>query len=234
MVLLWDETHLISEKDTLIVLQAACMLQFDKVKSICLERINEMLRLDNCIRIWNITEQLSLKPIYLKAKLMALQEFAEVCNSDSLLELTLDQLLDYLGNIYLNCHSELTVLQTGMKWWYEHSEHFSDESTNIFLKLLSCVDFGSLDFNSFNEILIYPDINDDKFLMEILITLRKLKKNDPLDAVSDIVKQKAELLYKAKSRIIPCYTAILVNTLPLSGCKQNEIGPQLELFYYGK
>lgn len=235
LILLWDETYLISEEDILPVLQAACMMQFDKVKDCCLEKVNEMLRLDNCIRIWTITEQLSLKPLYLKAKLMALQEFVEVKDSESLLDFNLDQILDYLGNIYLTCDSELTVFQTGMKWWYEHCEHFSSDSTNVLMKLLSCLDFNSLDDNGFNEIMLYPDICGDEKIMGILGAVKELKKKGQIVGVMDCTQEKAQLLCNTKCRVSPSYVAILVNVVPLhcgDGRKSSSfVGEQLEVIY---
>lgn len=238
LILLWDETYLVGEKDILQVLQTACMLQFNRVKSICLERINEMLRVDNCLRIWLVTEQLSLKPICLKAKLMALQEFEELSHSESLLEFNIEQILDYLGNTYLKSNCELIVFQTGMKWWYEHSDHFTGKSAEVILKLLSCLDFNSLDVSSFNEIMLYPDISNDKTIMEILEAVRKLKNRELLSELSFWVQEKAQLLYKAKSRLLPCYVGLLVNTLPLH-CDEDqklncEVGDWLEVIHYGK
>lgn len=228
---LLDDTYFINEKDILSVLQASCMLQFDKVKINCLERVNEMLRLDNCIKIWIVTEQLSLKPIYLKAKLMALQEFVQLKDSDGLLDMTLEQILDYLGNIYLKCDNELNVFQTGMKWWYEHAKHFIDETTNILLKILSCVNFKDLDDSSFNEIMLYPDISSDENLMHILSTLKYIKRDEPVTEIPDRVQEKAQLLYKTKSRISPTSIAILVKSVPLQ-CGAD--GEQPKVVHSGK
>lgn len=236
MILLWDETYLIDEQDILSVLQAACMLQFDKVRNSCLQRVNDILRLDNCIKIWVVTEELSLKPICSKAKLLALQEFMEIRDSESVLELNLEQILDYLGNIYLKTDSELTVFQTSMKWWYEHSEYFMGNVTDLLLKLLSCVDFKNLDENSFNEIMVYPDISNNKIIIEILEVVRKLKKKDLLTEVTASIQEKAQLLYDTKTRSSPFYVAILCNEVPLhhEGRKSTSlIQEQFGIIHYG-
>lgn len=222
LILLMDETYFINEKDIFSVLQASCMLQFDKVKINCLDRVNEMLRLDNCIKIWLVTEPLSLKPLYLKAKLMALQEFVEVKDSDSLLEMTLEQILDYLGNIYLKCDNELTVFQTGMKWWYEHAVQFTDKTT-ILLKILSCLNFKNLDDSSFKEIMLYPDISNDENILQILSTVRHIKNDEPITEVGDSLLETAQLLYQTKHRISPSLIAILVKSTPQCGADVEQI-----------
>lgn len=224
LLLLLDETYFINEKDICSVLQASCMLQFEKVKINCLERVNEMLRLDNCIKIWLATEPLSLKPLYLKAKLMALQEFVEVKNSAGLLEMTLEQILDYLGNIYLKCDNELTVFQTGMKWWYENAANFTDETTDILLKILSCLDIKNVDDSTINEMMLYPDICTDEYILQILNIVKHIKKDEPIPEVGDFLREKAQLLYQTKHRISPSLIAILVKSTPLqNGAKVEQI-----------
>lgn len=209
-MLLWDETTVLNEKNILLVLQASCMLQFDRIQNICLERVTEMLRLDNCIKIWMVTEQLSLRPIFLKAKLLALQEFMEINDSDTLLELNLDQILDYLGNIFLNTQSEIIVFQICMKWWYEQSEHFTGESTEILLRLLSCLDFNDMNTSDIDEIMVYPDINNNNELLEILTGVKKLRRGELISEMNSYVQEKSKLLCQSKSRLSPCYPAILV------------------------
>ncbi|KAF5292545.1 hypothetical protein FQR65_LT01691 [Abscondita terminalis] len=92
LALLWDRTFLINEEDILSVLQ-------DMVGS----------------------EQLDLKPLYLKAKSTALIEFDVIKNLDSLADLQLRQLCCYLGNINLHCKNEMDIFQTCMKWWRSKS-----------------------------------------------------------------------------------------------------------------
>lgn len=236
--LLWEEFHFINEQDILPVLQAACMLQFENIKHNCLEQINEILKVDNCIKIWVVTDELSLKPTSLKAKLLALQEFMEIKDSESLLELNLEQILDYLGNIYLKTDSEFTVFQIIMKWWYENSEYFVENSFEILLKLLSCVDFNSLEENKINEIMIYPDINHNKVIMDILEAIKKLKRKEQVsNSISD-VQEKAQLLYNSKARISPYYIVILSNAISLlneEGRKSRSVvNEQINVIYYGK
>lgn len=211
------------------------MLQFNQVKHTCLERANEILSVSNCLKIWTVTEQLSLKPLWLKAKLLALQEFMSIKDSEHLLELNLEQILDYLGNIYLKSDSELSIFQTGMKWWYEHSECFKENSMDVLMKLLSCVDFNSLDDNSLNEIMIYPDICFNHTLMEILKTVKELKKQN-LPHVTDYIREKAQLLYNTNSRMSPYYVTLLMNAVPLQeGRKSFSVDSRpFEIFHQGK
>ncbi|KAG5868305.1 hypothetical protein JTB14_022788 [Gonioctena quinquepunctata] len=95
LTLLWDETFLnvIAFEDILTVLQAACMLQFINISHLCIERITQILNPKNCLKVWLLTEQLSIKPLYLKAKSMALEEFTLIRDTECLNELTLEQFL---------------------------------------------------------------------------------------------------------------------------------------------
>lgn len=80
-----------------------------------MEKVTELLSLKNCLKMWHISEALDLKPLYLKAKNLALMESCYVKDTDYLLELNIKELHAYLANIFLCTRSELDVFVTCMK-----------------------------------------------------------------------------------------------------------------------
>ncbi|CAG9856706.1 unnamed protein product [Phyllotreta striolata] len=205
LTLIWDETYYIEDEDVLMVLQTACMLQFDKIRRVCIDKVIEILSVRNCLKIWVIAEQLDLKVISLKAKTMALEEFLIIKDTDSVLELSLEQVCNYLGSVHLKADNELSVFQTAIKWWYENGEH---SSTHL-IKLLSCIDFKSIIPDHFREILTYPCVaNTD--IGKLLKCLSNLISNIKPETDSKDILDKALLLKASKTRIKPSSPCILV------------------------
>ncbi|KAJ8951199.1 hypothetical protein NQ314_007700 [Rhamnusium bicolor] len=217
LTLLWDESYLIQNEDILIVLQAACMLQFVNIRNICLEQIIEMLSPKNCIKIWHVTEQLNIKPLFLNAKAMALEEFLEIKDTDCILELSLEEIYYYLGHIHLKTDNELSVFQTAMKWWYENNSQCVENPMKNLLKLLSCVDYQSLLDNYLRETMTYPDIASNLEVTQILSCILQIKNGHSVADFSEVCQERARLLYNSKSRMSPVLPCILVNFIQLEG-----------------
>ncbi|KAF2881276.1 hypothetical protein ILUMI_24895 [Ignelater luminosus] len=200
-----DNTILIEKEDDAVsVLQTSCMLQFNEIKSMCIERLIHTLSPSNCIRIWLFAEQLDLKSLCLKAKSMALTEFHVIKDSEIIMDFNLNQLHAYLANTSLQCKSELDVFQVCMKWWYDnseklaaevHSEHLEAFNTGIFMNLLLCLDFNRLCSSDIQEIMTYPDLS---------------KNGD----ITKVLQCKAEVLCKCKSRHCKQLPCIYVHNIP--------------------
>ncbi|XP_022921282.1 kelch-like protein 6 isoform X2 [Onthophagus taurus] len=162
---LWDESYLINDEDLLTVLQTASMLQFNHIKSNCIEKITELLSPINCLTIWQITEQLDIKPLNLKAKAMSLVEFEIIKDLDCLLELNINQLFKYLSNTKLRTINEFHVFECCMKWFYENNkkeklcENF--DKNRIFKIFMACIDFKTISDGFITEMLLYPDLNNE-------------------------------------------------------------------------
>lgn len=237
LTLLWDESYLIPNEDMLLVLHTACMLQFTKIRNTCLEKITEMLCPKNCIKIWRITEQLDIKPLFLKAKTMALDEFLEIKDTDCVLEFSLEEICHYLGHINLKTDTEITVFQTAMVWWYENNQQYVENVSNVLIKLLSCIDFQSITDNYLKEIMVYPDIADNEKILQILSCILLLKNEKSIDHFPEIYQQNATLLYKSRSRVSSRFPCILVNFVQLCG-KNKKLKTsqeqQQQIIYYGK
>ncbi|XP_066156416.1 kelch-like protein 30 [Euwallacea fornicatus] len=169
LLLLCDNTHVIDDEELHIILETACMLQFESVKLMCESRIQQVLKPSICLNIWQTAEMLHLSPLYLKAKYMALGDFPHICDSHKIFYLTLKEICLYLGHIYLNAKNEMTVFQTAINWWYENQEHYAEEcSTQVLLQLLNCLDFQKFKDTDIRDMQSYPDIADNEELQAIL------------------------------------------------------------------
>uniref|UniRef100_A0A6P7GVP8 Uncharacterized protein LOC114347295 n=1 Tax=Diabrotica virgifera virgifera TaxID=50390 RepID=A0A6P7GVP8_DIAVI len=223
-----------------MVLHAACMLQFCEIRNMCLDKLIQILSVQNCLKIWIKTELLlDIKPLFLKAKRLALAEFMMIKEADSINDLNLEQLIRYIGSVHLVTDSELTVFQTLMKWWYDHSKyHTSDD----FIKLLSCVNYKRLLPDHFREILTYPDLANTE-IEDILKCLYNIFNNIPNDSCSEKCLEVASLLSQSDDRKIASVPCLLVlnssNDVPNEDClvEYNETVVDkfnLHVVYYGK
>ncbi|CAG9833407.1 unnamed protein product [Diabrotica balteata] len=206
LTLLWDPTIYIEDEDVLMVLHAACMLQFCEIRNMCLDKLIQILSVQNCLKIWIITEQLDIRPFFLKAKRLALAEFMAIKETDSINDLNLEQLIRYVGSVHLVTDSELTVFQTLMKWWYDHSK---DHTSDDFIKLLSCVNYKKLLPDLFKEILTYPDIANSE-VEDILKCLYNILNNIPNSSCSEHFLAVASLLSQSNDRKIDSVPCLLV------------------------
>lgn len=76
--------HFKSGEDVLVVLQAAVMLQFERLQALCEEQVlNKWLTTESCLVTISTADQLSLNRLHRKASAFALWHFPEV-NSISL------------------------------------------------------------------------------------------------------------------------------------------------------
>ncbi|XP_050518325.1 kelch-like protein 38 [Diabrotica virgifera virgifera] len=199
LMLLGDPTIYMEDEDILMVLHAACMLQFCEIKNMCLDKLNQIISVQNCLKIWIMAEQLDIKPLILKAKRLALTEFMTfIKENDSINDLNLQQLIRYIGSLHLVTDSELTVFQTLMKWWYGHSQ---DHTSDDFIKLLSCVNYKQLLPDHFRETLTYPDIANTE-IEDILKCLYNILNNIPNCSCSKKCLDLASLLSQSIDRKI--------------------------------
>lgn len=234
LTLLWDERYFIHPGDLLLVVQTACMLQFVQIQTMCIDKIQEMLSPKNCLNIWLTCEALDLQPLNLKAKSLALMEFQLVKDSPYVLEMSLQQLYVYLANINLKCENEMSVFQTCMKWWYENSENYGDNTSQTLLTLLNCINFRVTLCSDIREMLSYPDICDNAEITLILNCVTDLKNNIVLNYSEDVVT-KARMLLESKSRIYQEYPCFLVNISDDNKPKKQKVSDRdLPVVHYGK
>ncbi|KAM4704922.1 kelch-like protein 38 [Rhinophrynus dorsalis] len=106
---------LITRDNVLYLIQAASMLQYEKLLETCSRYLQDQLNPQNCLSMIRLSEFFSCFNLKQKARDMALQCFPEVANSEDLKELGAPELLNYLGDDDL-CGEEEQVFETLMTW----------------------------------------------------------------------------------------------------------------------
>lgn len=190
------------------------MLQFDKIRSMCIERLTETLSVKNCLQIWHICESLDVKPLYLKAKNLSLLEFDVIKYTDSyLLELSIKQLHDYLANVSLCANSELDIFIVCMQWWYENlmKDRFIRDInvSHLFYYFLTFLDFNALSNSDIKVILTYPEIATKEEIFNILNNILKIESCKGFDEKEDLPK--IDILLHGKRRVKNYHLCILVD-----------------------
>ncbi|XP_063906038.1 kelch-like protein 23 isoform X2 [Zophobas morio] len=221
--LLWDKEHVISERNILSVLQAACMLQFLQVKETCIEQVERSLSVNNCLKIWVHTEHLVLKNVYCKAKLLALMEFELVKKTDYFFELTLDEVVNYLGNVNLQCLSEFDVWETVVTWY----ENLEEQKAEVWLKLLPCINFTAVTIDQIDDMISSRCVAKHDFVCSVLRCVIAVKKSDDLYNFSEKCVNYAKMLLLSKERNslgFPCILLDNVQPKPI----------QSTVYYYDK
>lgn len=210
------------------------MLQFVKVINMCADKIQALLSPKNCFPVWEACEALDLQSLCLKAKSMALTEFAVIKDLDCLLRLSFRHLFIYLANRYLQCENEMLVFQTCMKWWYENSEKYSDRDGSLFT-LLACINYNNLSSLDIKEMQSYPDIADNENILSILNCIIDFKNQKILSYDENIIN-KAKVLNESRSRVYPEYPCFLVHKVA-NPPKRKKRGPmsadEIYLIHYG-
>lgn len=206
---LWHKQHNHIQEDSLLsVTAAACMLQFLKIKDLCCREIENLLCVNNCLKFWVFTEPLDCTIPCQKAKLLALLEFNFVKQTDYFIQLSLDELINYVGSIYLQCSSEFEVFKSVINW-YRHSEERSFETL---LKLLHCLDFNSLNIEEIDQIIADTSVSEHEVFTEILNCVAALK-NELGENFDTKIVNYARSLLKSKSRNRHGCPCILVDNL---------------------
>lgn len=196
----------------LLVLEAACMLQFLRIKNKCVQKILNEMSTHNCLEMWRVCHFLDIKSIYLKAKAKALSSFSEIAQEDCIYQLDLRWFSRYVGNRNLECENELEVFQCCMRWFYENCEEISDDNKEeILFVLLGCLDFKSLSVQDLQEMKSYPDVVAYSAVIDTINCITGLKENAIL-YYGDSVLSRARIYFESKSRIIQhcvCFIADL-------------------------
>nr|XP_023023497.1 kelch-like protein 40 isoform X2 [Leptinotarsa decemlineata] len=208
-----NRSYAFENEDILMILHVADMLQFVEIFDSILHEITEILSPIHCLKIWQATEQLSIKPLYLKAKSMALDKFMEVKETECILELSLGRLCGYVGHVHLRADNEFHVFQTVMNWWQANNNWNLENCDVTLLKLLSCIDYQNLDDGYIKEMMEYSGISDNNTIKDILLCLFNLRNGFATDGFSQSCQEKASLLLNStRSRSIASCPCILVKT----------------------
>lgn len=205
--LIWDKDLIVRTDEIFSVLQAASMLQFKCIEELCVERLTEYLSPSLSIQTWILAEKLSIKPLYMKAKLLALNSFLEIKDMDCIDALNIEEIHKYLGNVYLKTDTELTVFETVMKWWYGKSANYSSD---VLLQLLSCVSFKDMTSSELKEAMLYQDIKDCVDIIDVLQCLASVNNCETIE-FSDHTREIAKYFQRSRSRITPNTLCMLMD-----------------------
>ncbi|XP_057667829.1 kelch-like protein 29 isoform X1 [Diorhabda carinulata] len=220
LTLIHDNKYDIEEEEVLMLLYAACVLQFCEIKKKCLEKIEEIFCPEYSLKIWIMTELLDLKPMWQKAYYTSLMQFAKIKDSDSILQLNLLQLKMYLSDTKLKTDNEFSVFETVMKWWYQNNNQYKQSDL---LKLLSCVDFRTLSEHHFHEIITSPEILKTEICDIIKCCYNIVYKRQIGNFKENCIKT-AVLLTETNSREENSFPCLLVNlkNYPIEKGPQND------------
>ncbi|XP_010738326.2 kelch-like protein 38 [Larimichthys crocea] len=105
----------ISMDIVLPLMQAASMLQYDRLFEACSSFLQEQLSIDNCLSMIRLSEIMNCCSLRDKAKAMAMKSFSDVSTSEELCELSLPELMGYLEDDSL-CAEEEQVFETLVAW----------------------------------------------------------------------------------------------------------------------
>ncbi|XP_017786331.1 PREDICTED: kelch-like protein 38 [Nicrophorus vespilloides] len=186
LIMLWDKDFVLTDEDMPLVLQTACMLQFEEIIEIVRDKLLINLDASNCLKVWFLTEPLNLKPLYLKAKNLAMMEFRTIHSNGTIFNLTFEELHQYLANVHLDC-KEFEVFIAFMDWHYENG--------NNVMELLSCLDFNRLSNKEIGEMMMYPDVKNSLALVNVLECVVDIRKGD------NVKNELAEKLLNCNRRV---------------------------------
>ncbi|KAL3278157.1 hypothetical protein HHI36_013500 [Cryptolaemus montrouzieri] len=177
--LLTNELSIDECPDIFAVLAACNMFLFEGLKSAIILQLEEKLLPSNCLRIWFECENLQIYPLATKAKSICLRDFREVKQNSTISQLNLSELCTYLGHTNLHCDNELSVFQTAMSWFRNHSDEEQDVVLTL-IKLLACIDFKHAAMSEILEIKSCSDLQNFPEILLILDGIIKLRSGDKL------------------------------------------------------
>ena len=93
------------------------VLQVTKVISSCCEVLLKTLNHSTCLQLFRFAESLCLDQLYSLAKRHILYYFKQVCSTESFLELNVKEIVGILLNKYINCATEIDIVDAVYKWY---------------------------------------------------------------------------------------------------------------------
>ncbi|CAF0953056.1 unnamed protein product [Didymodactylos carnosus] len=112
----YSSTILVDEKNVQTLLPAACILQIQEVQDTCCEFLKAQLDPSNCLGIRAFADTHSCRELLKIADRYTQHNFNEVKESEELLFLPVNQLIDIISSDELNMTSEEDVFNAVMHW----------------------------------------------------------------------------------------------------------------------
>ncbi|XP_078658879.1 kelch-like protein 24 [Branchiostoma floridae x Branchiostoma belcheri] len=119
------------------LLEAASLLQFDKVLEPCYTFMERNMDSYNCLGINNVAESIGCQHLQETSKTFSLENFAEVAKGEEITLLEKDDLVRYLSSDNLNARREELVFLVSMRWL----KHDLDNRRQYIQEILSTVRF---------------------------------------------------------------------------------------------
>ncbi|XP_069689026.1 kelch-like protein 38 isoform X1 [Periplaneta americana] len=195
------EVDILKSNDILSVLQASSMLQFESVQKICIDMIvHQWLTVSTCLQTMIIADELDLITLKHKAQAVALWEFAQVKDTDTFFELTIDYLEKYLRNNGLNTtEGKFEVFEAGLYWL---QDRLSERKEHV-RKILNCVRFVDISPSDIRSMLLYPVISEDEECAQILQCIICIKEETVFDVLdSDVQTQTSTSSTRIDSEVL--------------------------------
>ncbi|XP_078687063.1 ectoderm-neural cortex protein 1-like [Branchiostoma floridae x Branchiostoma belcheri] len=147
---------IISKDDVQDILQAAHMLQLDKIVEYCREFIEDNLRPSNCLGVMRLADMYGFSALKKSSWDMAVSNFSDVTKDEEFLSLSVQELDDLLGAEHLNVTDEDTVVHSVIKW-LDHAPE--DRKTGI-LKILQDIHLSCLRVSVLQKLESHPVIRE--------------------------------------------------------------------------
>lgn len=199
-------------EDNYLTVEAAHMLQFLEVLEYGVNERITFLNGNSALDTWILAETLNQHHLRVVARYMALTEFNIVRETRTFLDLDLDRVARYLGDVNLCCENEMDVFDAGMLWWANNSNRIRNLQQTLFL-LLSCLDFNKISSADVIKITDHHVVKEFNHVIDVLHYIIDLKENKILlsDYNKDVV-EKATRLLSAKHRNIDHCPGFVVNS----------------------
>ncbi|XP_019634968.1 PREDICTED: kelch-like protein 24 [Branchiostoma belcheri] len=138
------------------ILQAAHMLQFDKIVQCCCGFIEDNLCPYNCLGVMRLADMYGVSALKKSSWDMAVSNFSDVTQEDEFVNLSVQELADLVGDQHLKANEEDTVVHSVIKWLDYAPE---DRKTGI-LKILQEVRLSCVRVSVLEKLESHPVIQE--------------------------------------------------------------------------
>lgn len=195
--------------EVLAVLQAAAMLQFQRLQQMCEEfMVQRWLSPETCLMTAATADRLSLTKLYNKASALALWQFCEVRNTQEFLDLPLTRLDQYLKQDALSLGSSEDEFQVfeAVCWWLEHKMVERKPDT---LKALSCVRMNFISVSEIQSMFNYACIQhreDAQDLLRCILSIKEGRQFVIFDKCQEEIKKEPSNSLEDSKNLQSCFS----------------------------
>ncbi|KAM4797404.1 kelch-like protein 35 [Rhinophrynus dorsalis] len=118
---MYGESLLIQETNVVGILEATDLLHISTLRDACVKFLENQLHPCNCVGLMKFADSFSISTLSEKSKKLMLEGFAEVSCHEEFLDLSKEELVEYLSNEHLVVKREEEVYEAVMKWVKKNS-----------------------------------------------------------------------------------------------------------------